>query len=71
MTIKHGRGHVVEFDGPRGLGTIESEQGTRLRFHCTQLVDGTRDIAVGTAVRYEVVPGALGDWEAAAVESLS
>ena len=48
---------------------IEGDDGARLAFHCTQIADGTRDIAVGTNVSYEVVPGSLGAWEAGAVES--
>ena len=31
--------------------------------------DGSRTVAVGATVRYELVPGALGVWEAAAVEA--
>ena len=33
-------------------------------FHCTAIADGTRTIAVGTAVTFDVVPGRLGRWEA-------
>ena len=68
MPIARARGHVAEFDAERGVGTIEGEDGARLLFHCTQITDGTRDIAVGTNVRYDVVPGSLGAWEAGAVE---
>jgi cold shock CspA family protein len=58
-------GVVVEFDATRGLGSVETVEGTRLPFHCTAIADGTRSVAVGSAVRYDVVPGALGRWEAA------
>ena len=68
MAIGRGQGRVTEFDAERGTGLIEGDDGARLAFHCTQITDGTRDIAVGTAVRYEVVPGSLGAWEAGAVE---
>ena len=68
MTIARGRGRVTEFDPERGTGLIIGDDGARLPFHCTQIADGTRDIAVDTAVRYDVVPGSLGAWEAAAVE---
>ena len=57
-------GHVVAFDAHRGLGVVEDGDGTRLDFHCTRIADGTRTIAVGTTVRFEVVPGARGRWEA-------
>jgi cold shock CspA family protein len=59
-------GHVSEFDEQRGWGTIEAE-GRSLPFHCTQITDGTRTIAVGTAVTFEVRPGGMGRWEAAQV----
>ena len=59
-------GVVVEFDEARGLGAVESGD-RRYPFHCTQIADGTRTIAVGTAVRFEVRPGGMGRWEAAAI----
>ena len=68
MTIGRGRGRVAEFDAVRGVGLIEGEDGARLSFHCTQIADGTRDIPVGINVRYDVIPGSLGVWEAGAVE---
>jgi CspA family cold shock protein len=59
-------GLVTDFDDARGLGTIESA-GRTYPFHCTQISDGTRTIAVGTSVTFEVEPGDLGRWEATAV----
>jgi CspA family cold shock protein len=59
-------GTVVEFDEPRGLGTIESD-GTRYPFHCTAIADGTRTIAVGTKVSFEVRPAGMGRWEATTI----
>jgi len=44
-------GNVVEFDHHRGLGTIESED-TRYVFHCAEITDETRDIAVGAPVSF-------------------
>ena len=38
--------------------------GVVLPFHCTAIADGSRTIAVGQAVRFSVVPGNLGRWEA-------
>jgi cold shock CspA family protein len=55
---------VVEFDEPRGLGVVETEAGERYRFHCTAILDGTRTIAVGTAVEVEVRNGPTGTYEA-------
>ncbi len=59
-------GVVAEFDEGRGLGTIDAG-GRAYPFHCTQIADGTRTIAVGTAVTFEVRPGGIGRWEAADV----
>jgi cold shock CspA family protein len=61
-------GTVVEFDGRRGRGVIEEPGGRRLGFHCTQIADGSRTVPVGARVRFDVVPGGLGSWEATAVE---
>jgi cold shock CspA family protein len=61
---------VSEFDEGQGRGVIESQGGARLSFHCTQLLDGTRTVDVGAEVRFDVVPGSNGAWEAGAVEKL-
>ena len=55
------------FDEDKGFGIITTEDGRELFFHCTQVADGSRTIAAGTAVIFEVVPGHLGRWEAAGV----
>jgi CspA family cold shock protein len=60
-------GRVVAFDEPRGLGEIESADGDRYSFHCTQIADGSRTIAVGAAVEFTVAPALLGRWEAHAI----
>lgn len=60
-------GTVAEFDEPRGLGTIESG-GTRYPFHCTALLNGSRSVAVGAAVSFEVRPAGMGRWEATRIE---
>ncbi|HVF31530.1 MAG TPA: cold shock domain-containing protein [Acidimicrobiales bacterium] len=59
---------MAGFDEHKGFGTVQAEDGRELFFHCTQLVDGSRTVEVGTLVRFEVVPGHLGRWEAARVE---
>jgi len=58
-------GVVTAFDDPRGLGEVTAEDGTAYPFHCTAIADGTRTIAERTEVRFEVVAGRLGRWEAA------
>jgi cold shock CspA family protein len=58
---------VTAFDEHRGLGEITSDDGSVYPFHCTVITNGTRTIAVDTHVEFEVVPGHLGRWEAAAV----
>jgi len=61
-------GRVTAFDEHRGLGEVAGDDGTTYSFHCTAITDGTRTIAVGTPVEFEIVAGHLGRWEAAAVE---
>jgi cold shock CspA family protein len=61
------QGVVSHWDDHGGYGTIRAEDGRELFFHCTAIVDGTRTIDEGTTVTFEVVPGRLGRWEAAAV----
>lgn len=58
-------GSVVDFDDPRGYGTVrDGTDGRAYFFHCTAIADGTRTIAVGAAVEFEVVAGRRGQWEA-------
>jgi cold shock CspA family protein len=60
---RHGR--VSRYDGDAGLGWVEdAEDGSKFRFHCTQIADGSRRIDVGAEVRFVVIPGRLGQWEA-------
>lgn len=60
-------GRVVAFDDHAGWGTVRGDDGTERFFHCTQIADGTRTIAVDTPVRYVVAPIGLGTWEATQV----
>lgn len=60
-------GVVTSFDDAKGFGEVTSENGATLFFHCTAIADGTRTIAVGTEVRYDVAPGGNGTWEARAL----
>lgn len=61
------RGEVVRFDAATGLGAIAGADGATYPFHSTVIADGSRAIGLGTAVEFDVIPGHLGRWEAAAV----
>jgi hypothetical protein len=65
-----GTGVVIAFDVLVGLGTVRAADGVEAGFHCTQIADGSRDIAVGTPVEFVVVAGRHGRWEAGAVRPL-
>ena len=49
------QGTVVEFERHVGLGTIECADGSRLMFHCAEIADGSRDIAIGTEVTFSIL----------------
>lgn len=55
---------VLNFDERRGWGSVRGGDGQELFFHCTAVADGSRTIAEGTRVEYEIVPGHGGRWEA-------
>ena len=57
-------GTVAEFDEAKGYGTVRTDDGRNLFFHCTQIADGTRTIPVGVNVKFEVIAGRNGRWEA-------
>ena len=61
------RGTVSRFDATTGLGEITATDGARYPFHSTVIADGTRAIDVGATVEFDVIPGHLGRWEAAAI----
>lgn len=65
---RHGR--VIAFDDRRGLGEVQTDDGARLPFHCTQISDGSRTVEIGRTVAVTVRPGLLGRWEACDVEKL-
>jgi cold shock CspA family protein len=56
-------GRVTGFDGHVGLGTVADESG-QWPFHCTQIADGTRTVAVGAPVDFELRPAHAGRIEA-------
>ena len=62
-------GTVTQFDAHVGLGIVTATDGRDFPFHCTQISDGTRTIAIGTAVDFTEIPGPLGRWEAAEISS--
>ena len=59
-----GEGTVSAFDEPVGLGTVTTVDGVDYPFHCTQIADGSRTIAVGTPVIFVARAGLPGRWEA-------
>ena len=70
-------GEVVEFDEGRGLGAIKAETGSddegepeHYLFHSTRIADGTRSIAVGTRVEFNIIAGPEGRWEANAITAV-
>ena len=65
------RGRVDVFDDARGTGSVVDDDGSSYAFHCTAIADGTRTIAVGTAVVFTVAPGHLGRVEARSVSALA
>lgn len=68
--LTHGTGVVVAFDELRGLGVIRGDDGADVPFHCTAIADGSRTVETGRRVRFDVVPGLLGRWEASGIEKL-
>lgn len=68
MPFAEATGVVAAFDESRGLGTVRVDDGgDEVPFHCTAIADGSRTIAVGRAVRFRLMPGRLGRWEADAL----
>ena len=57
-------GTVTEFDSQVGLGVVATRDGHRFPFHCIEIADGTREIAVGTDVTFDRL-AKLGRYEAA------
>jgi cold shock CspA family protein len=66
--IAHLRGRVTAFDEPRGHGEIVSEDGRSFAFHATAIANGSRRIAAGTPVEFDVEPGLPGRWEASKIQ---
>ncbi len=66
--MRHVSGTVTAFDDSLAFGEVSTERGETYFFHCTQIADGSRSIAVGTHVNFRVIAGRMGRWEAADVE---
>lgn len=49
-------GTVTQFDDAKGLGTVTAVDGRDYLFHCIEIADGSRSIAVGQAVRFQPLP---------------
>ena len=47
---------VIGFDAHVGLGTVRLADGREIPFHCAEIADGTRRIAIGAPVTCEVRP---------------
>ena len=56
-------GIVTAFDRQVGLGHVTDDAGVEWPFHCIAIADGSRDIAVGTAVSFDTL-AKLGRYEA-------
>jgi cold shock CspA family protein len=57
-------GTVQAFDSERGLGVVVAAGGVSFRFHSTAIADGSRQIAIGSAVSFVVAPALGGRFEA-------
>lgn len=60
-------GRVTAFDEAVGLGEVTSDSGETYLFHCTQIVDGTRSIAIDTEVTFTITPNRPNGPEAYAI----
>jgi cold shock CspA family protein len=63
------RGKVERFDKDVGLGEVRAADARLYQFHCTEIADGSRHIAVGAEVTFVVAPGHRGTWEARQLEA--
>ena len=59
-------GTVVEFDAAVGLGRLSTSDGATYPFHCIEIADGSRVVALGTQVTFDVICK-LGRYEAARI----
>ncbi len=65
-------GTVATFDDAVGIGSVrENESSVEYFFHCTAIADGSRTIQTGTPVRFAVIAGRRGLWEASSLAPVS
>jgi len=64
------RAIVTSFDRAVGLGVVHCDDGTDLGFHATAIIDGSRDVEVGSRVLIAVTSGHGGIREAGTVSPL-
>ncbi len=65
------RGRIEAFDDHRGDGLVRSDTGEALYFHCVNIVDGSRSIALGVIVSARRGVGHLGHDEAREIVKLT
>lgn len=64
-------GVVEEWDDPRGVGVVRSDDGRAFDLQCTHIADGSRTTEVGTRVAFAPAPGHHGRWQAENVTPLA
>jgi CspA family cold shock protein len=57
---------VTVFDDAAGLGVVTGDDGVEYPFHCIEIADGSRTIAVGTVVQFDLL-AKFGRREAASI----
>lgn len=60
------RGTVTAFDEAAGLGVVTGADGSVHPFHCIEIADGSRTIAVGADVDFGLL-AKFGRWEASSI----
>lgn len=65
------QGQVIEFDEHVGLGVIQTKAGESLPFHCVNIADGSRTIALDTKVKFVAHWHPRGRFEAVEIELLA
>lgn len=60
-------GTVEEWDEPRGVGVVRTDDGRALEVQATNVADGSRTATVGQRVSVVAAPGHHGRWQALAL----
>lgn len=63
-------GTIASFDEARGVGVFRSVDDVELSFHCVDISDGTRTIAVGAKARARRSVGRRGHDEVTEIETV-